>query len=79
MAINIKKVTGYLLDKNPLMHGKDLWFDNYSKYIRLTISGTPTWYYVTDKGFIVDKVAVYDELEKLYEESNGFLEQLELF
>lgn len=79
MAINIKQITGHLLDKNPDNCNKDLWFDCFSKYLRLNIYGNVIWYYVNDGGIIVHKILLDKELEKLYKESNGFLEQLELF
>ena len=75
MAINIRKIDAVILEGEPYT----AWGTKYDKFIRFN-AGMTSWYILDDAYRIVtDMLPEHDKLEKLYKESNGFLEQMELF
>lgn len=76
MAINIRKRTVYILEGMQYF----AWGLEYTKFIRLDINGMRQWYILDDQDkIVVDTLPDEKLLDAVFKESNGFLEQMELF
>lgn len=82
MAINIKRVSGHILDRGDFDKPHQLLYgQQHNRYFRFIFvhHTRPLWYHIHDDGELGGLVYKDTELEELFQESNGFLEQLELF
>lgn len=76
MAINIRKVDAFILEGEPY----HAWGTKYNKFIRFNIGSVVFWYILDDiNRIITNMLPEQGNLERLFQESNGFFEQLELF
>ena len=89
MATNIKRYHTYIMEKGPYSEETGRSLDTmwpgkgitrrFMRFYLPDICTKPVWVFIHEQGYLGEVPYHSDELEKEFIESNGFLEQLELF